>query len=157
MNQIELISGFCGVISKQKAAVKPSTLQIVVDFANKIIADEERPFVHAVPGMGLGAWLLSDDTGSSSIYMAHVLAGGPPADHAYPLDCDDFGRCYRFLRAVPDIAGHLYRLEERSPQWKALAEKWPALETLYAVGKDMKSGRAAVSKIIEMILKGVEK
>lgn len=152
MKQIELVTGFMQVCGEQKPLLKPSTISIIVEMANRIIAEEERDFNPAKEGQGLQAWLFSDDTGLSSRYMAYILCNGPEAEYAHPIDVDDFGRCYRFLKAVPDVKGHMHRLESKSRQWEALVELWDHLSAIYEQGHN-----GILSDEIQELLKGVEK
>jgi len=101
-------------------------------------------------GIGLRAWLESDDTGQSSLYMVALLADSsvwiPKREHylalrPYPLDPDDFGRCFRLLQAVPSLREHLPKLAEYGGDvWAAYIANWSELESLY--GKELPTGRA---------------
>lgn len=151
MNQFDLVTGFLKVIGKQQKCVKPRVINTVIECANKIISEIERPDIVATPGMGLSAWLKCDDTGLSSRFMAHVLSGGPPAENRHPLDADDFGRCYRFLRAVcapgsgkEKVAG----MASCSLQWHALVGVWADLEQIYETGEFEKLSKA-IEKVLE--------
>lgn len=98
----------------------------------------ERPA--AKPG-SINQWLNGKDTGSSSLCMARILTGiqtgidrrfvlNPP-----PRDASDFGRCVRFLEAVPE-AKSIELMAAITPQWKILVENWRPLERLYRTRKD---------------------
>ena len=129
MDQIKLIGDIAKAISKQKKDVPLRIFNVILKCANELIFEIERPERKSVPGMGLKAWLQSDDTGLSSKYMAHILCGGPETEYALPQDSDDFGRCYRFLLACPSRGTG--RMSECSPQWKYLEKAWPELVRLY--------------------------
>lgn len=78
------------------------------------------------------AWLVSNDTGLSSKYMASVLS--EPRFYATindPWDIWDFGRCYRLLRAVPEMVENFDRLATCPAPWPALHANWGRLESLY--------------------------
>lgn len=100
--------------------------------------------------IGLAKWLGSGDTGTSSLWMAHVLAGAPEPEHGegYPYDPADFGRCYRMLRAVPD---HLPidRMKASGPVWAAYVDAWPEMERLWE--EESPSGRCP--KLYELMQK----
>lgn len=124
-------------------------MNAVVAAANGIIAEFDREHVSAKPLMGLRAWLASDDTGLSSLFVAHVLAPlaglgyvhcdrGEDRDH--PRDPADFGRCVRLLEAVPELRPHLPRMAEHGPVWAAIAAEWDTLEGWYQ--EDLPTGRS---------------
>lgn len=48
-----------------------------------------------------------------------------------PFDADDFGRCYRLLRARPDWRARLWCLQHVSAEWYSLVREWPRLEVEY--------------------------
>lgn len=77
-------------------------------------------------------WLLGGDTGSSSKTICSVLsgAGGSIADP--PRDPDDFGRCYRLLRFIPEFRSRLFEVGARLPMWRPMIEAWDELEDRYA-------------------------
>jgi hypothetical protein len=100
-----------------------------------------RPMVKAEPGMGLEAWLASDDIGSSSLFIASILA---PADITfpkrgerksradYPSDADDFGRCHRLLQVMPEWRDQLDQVARAGgPVWARLVANWEELTALY--------------------------
>jgi hypothetical protein len=64
----------------------------------------------------------------SSDYMAHVLAGGPKCEPAYPHDSSDFGRCSRFLRAVPTARKHLPKMATCGAVWAEYVKQWSVME-----------------------------
>ena len=108
-----------------------------------IIDEVDRPKVQASQGMGLQAWLASDDRGLSSDWMAHIMFGVPNSrpwgDGAYPHDPSDFGRCYRFLEAVPGARSRLDMMRDSGRIWNAYITHWKMLETLYL--EELPSGR----------------
>lgn len=119
----------------------------IITAANNILAEFERPSVPATPDMGLTRWLASDDTGLSSLYMASILSDryrlwlvAAPKDFPtrnkletphYPRDADDFGRCYRLLKAVPELRSNSMRLATCPAPWPELHREWLRLERLY--------------------------
>jgi len=154
MDQMKLVCDVVKAFGKQKKTMKRSTLNVIIASCNAIIAEEERPFVAAVPGMGLVDWLASDDTGLSSKFMAKILCNGPRAEYAHPLDASDFGRCYRFLKAVslPGVEKSLLKeMSVASVKWAMLVAYWPELEKMY------EAKHKNLSAKIDEILKGCEK
>lgn len=133
ISQMDLVHAIMNTM--QTAGVKDITVRqfnSVIAAANSIIAELEQPTVKATPNMGLVAWLKSDDTGLSSLYMASVLCGHPDfAQYAHPHDPDDFGRCYRFLLAIPHVRTRLNLMAAKSDQWEKLCLNWDELERLY--------------------------
>lgn len=109
-------------------------MKAIIDAANLIVAEFEKPERPAVPGMGLAAWLVSDHTGLSSRRMASRLSATrymPEAEPAYPRDPADFGRCLGLLEACPELRDRLPRMADDGPEWAALVEHWDELEALW--------------------------
>lgn len=136
VSQIDLVGAISNELDRQGIKhVNQRQFNAIIKAANLVLAEIAIPNTLSKPGMGLEEWLLSDDTGASSKYMACILLGkGPHADHAYPYDSDDFGRCYRFLRAVPEARKNLDKLKECGPVWNIYIESWAELERLYELG-----------------------
>lgn len=148
--QIELVTGILRLIDEKAKAAGYEELGIRADQMNavcqaatdivKAFADPTRP---AVPEMGLNAWLNSHDTGASSKAMAHHLCQPfltHPGDmKAHPWDADDFGRCHRFLEAVPGTREKISLMVHVSPTWAALVTNWDELTALYL--EELPSGK----------------
>lgn len=82
----------------------------------------------------LERWRCGVDTGTSSLTMAHAIFGLPFPDGRgpdLPHDPGDFGRCLRFLEAVPGAREGLAAVCERYPEWGPLVREWDSLEALY--------------------------
>lgn len=133
ISQIDVVTGIMDVLTKVGVKnVEPRLLNACIAGANLIVAELHRDSVMASPGMGLAAWLASDDTGISSRYMARVLCGAAcKHEPGYPLDPDDFGRCYRFLLAVPEARASLDKMANKSPVWAEYVRNWAEMERLY--------------------------
>jgi hypothetical protein len=102
LSQMELVSAIFAELDRQcpGASMPPSrVLNLICRSATEIVREAEIEFKPATPGMGLLAWLSSDDTGLSSLFMAHILYDAPKADANFPRDNDDLGRCERLLSA----------------------------------------------------------
>lgn len=147
INQINLVSAILTEISKQCKQRKvpdeapPHVINAVIEAANLVVAQAARKPIMAREGMGLDKWLASDDTGSSSKAMAHHLLGAyceRNAD-AHPIDPADFGRCHRFLLAVPEAVPLLPLMVNVSPVWARLIAAWPELTALYL--EELPSGK----------------
>ena len=130
INQINLVSAIVKELEKQKFTPSILHFNAIIKAANDIISECERVPVMATEGMGLSAWLRCDDTGMSSCFMASVLDGTFSRPYAHPLDLDDFGRCSRLLKAVPEFRNRLTKMSLKSPQWSKLVERWTEIETL---------------------------
>lgn len=137
-NQMDLISVVAKEIDRQQTEAHDTPISgsrafnAIIAGVNSIIAELERPNRDSFTAMGLTAWLRSDDTGMSSKAMAHHLCGSYaeyPNEH--PHDPDDFGRCHRFLEAVPTTRERVSEMEKVSPKWKALADHWDELTAIY--------------------------
>lgn len=135
ISQIELVAAIAKHL--EKSGVKtliPRQLNAVIQAANIIIDELKEPERKSRPGMGLDAWLRSDDTGISSEFMAGVLSRKFMREYGHPHDGDDFGRCVRLLEACPELRENLDSIKTFSPEWFALATRWDEFETLYRNG-----------------------
>ena len=71
--------------------------------------------------------------GSSSATIFAVMMGRTPAGigrdriGAVPRDPDDFSRCHRLLRVVPEWRSRLQDVSERYSAWTPLVENWDRL------------------------------
>jgi hypothetical protein len=81
-------------------------------------------------------WLCGGDSGSSSraiVFTYYDLMkdkrGGIGYRWHYPLDVDDFERCYLMLKKFPFI--NLEVMRSVNPVWSALCDHWEELTTLY--------------------------
>lgn len=123
-------------------SAEPRIINACIEAANGIYAELQRDPVMATAGMGLDKWLRSDDTGMSSRFMAYRIAGGPyVTDTAYPYDPDDFGRCVRFLEAVPHARALLHKMKDHGPVWAGYVDAWDKMETIYR--RDLSSGKSS--------------
>lgn len=76
-------------------------------------------------------WIVSRDTGTSSQTIWSVMMGAEPAHASEPSDPDDFGRCYRLLKLIPEWKPRLSEVAARYPVWTALVAHWDELTALY--------------------------
>ncbi|WP_272516888.1 hypothetical protein [Providencia sp. PROV209] len=137
INQIGLISAISTELENQISGIpaEPRYMNAIINAANLICDEFKKPLVKASEGMGLTAWLASDDVGASSKYMASVLSGQFSAPHHYPWDGADLGRCIRLLEAVPKLASQLHEMKACSPQWSAVIDNWDKWKELYEAGE----------------------
>ncbi|MER5000350.1 hypothetical protein KDV89_12595 [Providencia stuartii] len=133
INQIDLISAISSEVEKQIPGIpaEPRYMNAIIKAANLVCDEFKKTLVKASEGMGLTAWLASDDVGASSRYMASVLSGQFSAPNHYPLDGADLGRCIRLLVAVPELASQLHEMKARSPQWSAVVDNWDKWKALH--------------------------
>lgn len=143
--QIDLVSGILKTLDR--LGVKDGEPRIVnacIRAADEILKVVNVAAVNATPNMGLENWLASDDTGMSSQFMARELCGARVRlEHdakPYPLDPSDFGRCVRFLAAVPFARAKIGELTKHGPVWAAYVAQWAEMEALYA--EELPSGKA---------------
>ncbi len=102
-------------------------------------------------------WLLSGDTGTSSMTIYSVMSGrGSPRGGRgdAPYDPADFGRCYRLLKRYPEWVPKLQRVADAYPIWRGLVTHWQELCSLYEseANPDAKGfGTGRAPKLYEMI------
>ncbi len=88
-------------------------------------------------------WFASGDTGVSSETMACVASGVPPSKIKYcdgPHDPSDFGRCYRLVKAVPEIRRHFPTIAKKVPAFREILKNWDDLVSIYE--RDFASGKS---------------
>lgn len=142
--------------SKQSTSVSPRHFNAITKAADRIILEFTRPEVPSRPAMGLQEWLRSDDTGTSSLTMAAVFfnAGKYAFNSSrwcHPLDPADFGRCHRFLDAVPGARDLLPNMAKVSPVWKALIDHWEELTALYIEERPRNEAPKLYARMQELI------
>ena len=102
-----------------------------------------RPDVPVVAGMGPFAWLETDFTGRSSLFM--LLAAIPGVRHPdfeelmaeapLPRDCADFNRCALHLVGVPQVKDFFEQIAVKGgPGWKRLLDRWGEADELLQRG-----------------------
>jgi hypothetical protein len=136
INQMELVSAIWKELARQHPGIQliPRQMNTTIDAATKIVEEYGRPAVMATPNMGLVRWLASDDTGMSSRFMAVTMFSDQPhsTEYRYPLDADDFGRCYRMIKAVGEPTIEQWqKLAGTGPEWRRLVADWHVLAHLF--------------------------
>lgn len=79
-------------------------------------------------------WVMGQDTGVSSKAIWSVMMGVPVYRDGWgnhPHDPDDFGRCYRLLKAIPAWRARLSEMSAVSKTWARLVARWHEIEALY--------------------------
>jgi hypothetical protein len=84
-------------------------------------------------------WLTNGDTGLSSKSMLYILSDRKYAFQktfekfglCLPNDSDDFGRCYRLIKLIPELKENFDKLSDVSPNWELFVDNWEKLSHLY--------------------------
>lgn len=78
-------------------------------------------------------WLATGETGTSSKTIAFVMVGEQPQRNFmnHPSDPDDFKRCLKLLREIPEIRPRLDEMRCISPKWNALIDHWQEVEDCF--------------------------
>ena len=98
-------------------------------------------------------WLEEGQVGSSSATMCRTLFPRLKEHHnlksmiswdgkfesSYPHDNGDFGRCVKFLEAVPEAREMMPKLKKLNEQWEKLVDNWTQIETLISQNKVQES------------------
>lgn len=149
ISQIDLIAAIFQELEDQGSPpLCPRQYNAVIHAADAIIRECERDPVMASANMGLDAWLMSDDVGESSRYLASVL-GGFHSKYAHPHDLDDFERCSRLLLAVPEYRRKLEVIRGKSWQWANILDVWPKVESLLIDGNRKEANRIVMDAVKE--------
>lgn len=160
-SQISLVAAIMRELEKQgkqaspafTAAASSRQMNAICDAATSICGAMASDDIPSTPNMGLRAWLGGHDTGVSSLTMAAVMfnAGnyvGNPQRFSHPLDSSDFGRCHRFLEAVPQSRERLHLMSDVSLTWKVLVERWDEITALYVEAKAKDQPAKAANDLI---------
>ena len=84
-----------------------------------------------------GEWERGLFVGSSSATIFAAMTGRPPVGvdrdriGSVPQDPDDFSRCYRLLRVMPEWSGRLQEVSEKHAAWKPLVDNWDRLTAMF--------------------------
>jgi len=152
ISQIDLFSAIVKHLDKKERikTMVPRQYNAVIAGCNLIVDAMAVDEIRAKPGMSIDEWLKTDDVGASSMYVAHVITGAGDREYAYPLDCDDFSRCYKLLTCVASTSDQIGLMGGTGPEWEALLKVWDELWKLYEAG-DFKK----VSVVMREALKAV--
>ncbi|WP_196160895.1 hypothetical protein [Reinekea sp. G2M2-21] len=155
INQIAIFSGIAHLLSDlcPGLELEPRQMNALLKISTDIADIVNAPAIRSTEDIGLVNWLASDDTGSSSLYLASVLF--PSAFKvklpcfAYPYDPSDFSRCIKLLRAEPSLRTNYWDkiLNDNSPIWRELAQRWDELESgLLAEAPNFLEGQGSAPK-----------
>jgi hypothetical protein len=96
------------------------------------------------------AWLLSNNTGTSSESMVAVFMGVERARGIdYPIDPSDFRRCYRLLQAIPEFRDMLPMMRATCGVWSRLVDHWDELTAMYE--EAMKTPHLPAKKMYDLM------
>ena len=86
-------------------------------------------------------WLTYGEQGTSSLTMFVAIWGELITERecqsllknrpGHPYDPDDFSRCYKLLKAIPEGKGKLHLVSAISPEWSNLIANWDKLTEMY--------------------------
>lgn len=153
IDQIQLVAAIAKEIDRQHpgTGVESRCFNTIILAANSICQEFAKPVVKASEGMGLTAWLASDDTGLSSLFMASKLTGMFEAEYAYPRDPADFGRCLRLVEAVPELESKIRDMSQHGKEWAVVAANWHEWAEVYRAGE-----RRRLYRLMQLCYEGGE-
>lgn len=76
-------------------------------------------------------WMANGERGMSSETMWNCFMGNIKFRINHPHDPDDFSRCYKLLKHVPEWKNKMYRLKPLSKAWSNLVDNWDKLTEMY--------------------------
>lgn len=101
-------------------------------------------------------WVVSRDTGLSSLCLWAVMMGVTPGDNSHPRDGADLGRCVRLLKAVPEWKWRLHEMAPLSPYWAALVPEWDRLASILEKELDGSGGKGSTYKAMRAVFDPIE-
>lgn len=157
INQIELITAICKHLDKcGHEYLNARQLNAVIEAANIIVREVEKPHMPATKGMGYTAWTRCDDVGASSRYMAHVMIDAPACEYNYPHDIGDFYRCIKFLEAINHDDRVPLAMSDTGKEWKGIIDNWKELYGIYLANMNGdKSAGKTFNALIDKIIREV--
>ena len=76
-------------------------------------------------------WWANGERGLSSEAIWYRLLQGLKTHYNHPSDPDDFSRCYKLLKVVPEWKNDLHKLKDLSPAWSNLVDNWDKLVEMF--------------------------
>jgi hypothetical protein len=130
----------CGGSHKLQMPVAVEVITKKIEAFNELHADCEPTWKESEITRGSSLdekvldWLINGETGVSSKTMAEVMTGRPclkgwHRDH--PYDPDDFSRCYKLLKMIPELKALLPKMRSVSEAWSNLVDNWDKLTEMY--------------------------
>lgn len=93
--------------------------------------------------VAIAQWFADDDTGTSSQTIAVIAMGAKKVGKARmdaPHDPDDFGRCLRLVKRVPELREHFARIGKTVKAFAGILDNWDELVAIYE--RDRPTGRS---------------
>jgi len=115
--QVEMLDAMIGAFNKIHKSCKPVWKQPEV---NQNLSVSQRA----------NWWWNNGERGASSETMWYCLADRIKR-REHPHDPDDFKRCYKLLKVIPEWKNELHKLKEISDVWARLVENWGKLTEMY--------------------------
>lgn len=75
-------------------------------------------------------WMMQGETGMSSKAIWSMMMTGTAKNH-FPYDPDDFSRCYKLLKAIPEWRKRMDAMRPISSAWNNLVEHWDELTAMF--------------------------
>ncbi len=107
------------------------------------MAKQSKPSLSNKTIKAIGQWIADKDTGISSETMVAIALGAKKTKSSRfnaPHDPSDFGRCYRLVKAVPEMKTQFDRIGKAVPTFKLILKNWDELCELYE--RDLPSGKS---------------
>lgn len=76
-------------------------------------------------------WLLNGERGTSSKTIYGRMVAIPIQGEDHPYDPDDFSRCYKLLKLIPEWRTTLHVMKDVSLAWSNLVDNWDKLTDMY--------------------------
>lgn len=78
-------------------------------------------------------WIQHGERGISSETIVEVLTGRKLVKYykSHPHDPDDFSRCYKLLKMIPELKDSLPLMKSQSKAWSNLVDNWDRLTEMY--------------------------
>ena len=78
-------------------------------------------------------WIQHGQRGISSETIVEVLTGRKLVKYykSHPHDPDDFSRCYKLLKMIPELRAALPLMRSQSKAWSNLVDNWDTLTGMY--------------------------
>lgn len=126
----------CGQYGEMDLPIELEKYLLFLDSFGKKHKDCEQSWVEPQPDMSLPLderikfWLDNGDRGVSSETMLAVCFGSiKPNMYGTPRDANDFYRCYKLLKCLPEMKTRFHLLRNL-PKWERIIDNWDNLEKM---------------------------
>ena len=129
----------CGSEHKLMLPIEINDMTKMIDAFNVLHKDCEKTWSEAEADLNQDIrkramwWLSNGEKGNSSETMWNCFMGNENFRINHPYDPDDFKRCYKLLKVVPEWKQKRYfdKLSQLSIPWKNLTDNWDKLTEMY--------------------------